>query len=131
MKWHNLLCCLLVSLVGFTQQYPSTQFSDRDILPNNTVRTLFIAKDGALWIGTDNGLVRKFNDQVDSYFKEDGLTQNNIWAINQDDYGNIWIGSYGKGLFTLRTTKFFPTLIMINYQIKRLPSYLFTMNGCT
>ncbi|AZQ43718.1 sensor histidine kinase [Nonlabens ponticola] len=98
MRWLSLLLLLLVCSLTSAQQFPSTHYTDRDILPNNTVRNLFQAADGALWIGTDNGLVRKFNDRVDTYFKEDGLAQNNVWAIAQDPSGRLWIGSYGNGL---------------------------------
>ncbi|WP_194850821.1 sensor histidine kinase [Nonlabens antarcticus] len=98
MRWHNFLFVWLLGYVAIAQQFPSTNYTDRDILPNNTVRTLFMAADGALWIGTNNGLVRKYNNQITTFYKEDGLTQNNIWALAQDDTGRIWIGSYGKGL---------------------------------
>ena len=105
MRWLSLLCWLLTGFIAGAQQFPSTHYTDRDILPNNTVRTLFKAIDGTLWIGTDNGLVSKFNDQITSYFKEDGLTQNNIWAFAQDQSERLWIGSYGKGLTTFKNNK--------------------------
>jgi hypothetical protein len=97
---------LLVGCLNTAQVLPFISYTDRDILPNNTVRALFIARDGALWIGTDNGLVRKFNNESKAYFKEDGLSQNNIWAVSQDPSGKIWVGSYGNGLSTYKNNQF-------------------------
>ena len=108
MRWLDRLACLLIGTFSFAQQFPSTHYTDRDFLPHNTVRSMFIANDGALWIGTDNGLVRKFNNVSNSFFREDGLSQNNIWAIAEGLSGQIWIGSYGKGLTTYQNGKLYP-----------------------
>lgn len=100
MRLFNVLLFFLVSGFITGQRLPSTQFTDSNILPNATVRALHLSDDGALWIGTDNGLVRKLNNQVQSFFKEDGLPQNNVWALAQENAGRLWIGTYGKGLAT-------------------------------
>src|SRR5690606_2880242 len=80
------------------QLLPTKHFSTENILPNNTVRTLLYDDNGTLWIGTDNGLVKKHNNTVTSYFVENGLPLNNIWALSQDEEKNIWIGTYGGGI---------------------------------
>lgn len=90
-----------IALFGFlcaAQTSPFTQYNTSSILPNNTVRALYVAHDGALWIGTDNGLVRKYNTTINSYFKEDGLPLNNIWAITEDANNELWVGTYGEGI---------------------------------
>lgn len=78
------------------------------MLPHNTVRSLFVSSDGALRIGTDNGLVRKFNNGYTYFFEEDGLPTNNIWAITEDEAGIIWVGTYGNGIAFFENKKFTP-----------------------
>lgn len=95
----------IVSLQLAGQGHTVLHYTDQDILPNNTVRCLFKANDGTLWIGTDNGLLRKFNNEVTAFYKEDGLPQNNIWALAQDKQQTLWIGSYGNGLATYSSGK--------------------------
>jgi len=85
-------------LVCRGQIHPITHFSTKDILPHNTVRSLHLTEEGVLWIGTDNGLVRKQNNSIRTYFKEDGLPLNNIWVITEDNYSDLWVGSYGNGI---------------------------------
>ncbi|MUP46975.1 histidine kinase [Gramella sp. BOM4] len=75
-------------------------------MPNNTVRSLLVDSNNILWIGTDNGVVRKQNDVFREYFEEDGLAMNSCWAIAEDKNGNIWLGSYGGGLSIYDGEKF-------------------------
>lgn len=80
------------------QTPPVTHFSTKNFLPHNTVRSLHLSKNGVLWVGTDNGLVRKHNNKISTYFEEDGIPLNNIWAITEDTNRDIWVGSYGNGI---------------------------------
>lgn len=69
----------------------------------NPVTQILTDRTGALWYGSDEGLVRK--DLVtlteQHFFHEEGnrrtLSNNRIAALFQDDRGMIWIGT-GKGL---------------------------------
>lgn len=72
------------------------------------MRSLLSSTDGALWIGTDNGLVRKYNSKIQYFFEEDGLPLNNIWALAEDDLNHYWIGSYGNGIACFNGKKFTP-----------------------
>lgn len=108
-SYNTIKFSLLLVLCGpllWSQRYPSTHFSALDKLPNNTIRSLFIDSSGFLWIGTDNGLVKKENNVFTSFFEEDGLVMNNTWAIAEDSMGNIWAGSYGGGISIYDGTNF-------------------------
>jgi len=105
-NWFKACLWILLSSIATAQKFPSQQYTDQDVLPNNTVRALFKSTDGALWIGTDNGLVRNYNEQITTFFKEDGLTQNNIWAIAQDQHDRLWVGSYGQGISIFQNQRF-------------------------
>ncbi|WP_121346059.1 sensor histidine kinase [Gillisia mitskevichiae] len=67
-------------------------------MPNNTVRSLLVDSNNILWIGTENGVVKKENDVFTNFFEEDGLALNSCWAIAEDKNKNLWFGSYGEGV---------------------------------
>ncbi|MCP9199766.1 histidine kinase [Gramella sp. GC03-9] len=101
-----LLFFLLACNVVFSQNLPGNHYTSANELPNNTVRSLLVDSNNILWIGTDNGVVKKENDAFKSYFEEDGLALNSCWAIAEDANGNIWFGSYGAGLSIYDGEKF-------------------------
>src|SRR5690606_18851746 len=61
-------------------------------------RSLLIDSNNILWIGTENGVIKKENDEFKYFFEEDGLALNSCWAIAEDRNHNIWFGSYGEGI---------------------------------
>ena len=93
-------------LLTFSQNYPGKSYNATNVLPNNTIRSLFIDHNKALWIGTDNGVVRKENNVFNSFFEEDGLALNSCWAIAEDKFHNKWFGSYGGGISIFDGTNF-------------------------
>ncbi|MGB8375318.1 MAG: histidine kinase [Salegentibacter sp.] len=98
-KTNKLFLFFLLWLnVAFSQKYPGRNYTAATELPNNTVRSLLVDSNNVLWIGTDNGVVRKENDVFKNYFEEDGLALNNCWAIAEDENEHIWFGSYGAGV---------------------------------
>ncbi len=85
---------------------PGNSFS----LSHNSVSVIHKDKNGTLWIGTSGGGLNKFNSADKSFkrFKEkDGLPNDMICGILEDDDGNLWISTY-KGLsrFNPQTEKF-------------------------
>ncbi len=87
--WFNL---------AFSQNYPVKNYNATNDLPNNTVRSLLVDSNNILWIGTDNGVVKRENDIFRYFFEEDGLAMNSCWAIAEDKNQNLWFGSYGGGV---------------------------------
>ena len=84
--------------MAFSQQFPSTNFSTIDGLPNNSVYSIFKDSRGILWVGTANGLSAIQNGGVKNYYTSDGLAHNSCWAIVEDVNHNMWFGSHGGGL---------------------------------
>jgi len=92
--------------VALSQNFPSKNYTAAKELPNNTVRSLFVDSNNILWIGTENGLVKKENDVFTSFFVEDGLALNSCWAIAEDKNKKLWFGSYGEGVSIYDGVKF-------------------------
>jgi hypothetical protein len=61
---------------------------------HNRVSTLAETADGALWAGTDHGLMRLENGQTrDTYTVEQGLPSNRIRSLFRDHSGALWAGT--------------------------------------
>jgi ligand-binding sensor domain-containing protein len=94
-----VLIIWLISLSLSAQNYPAKQFTIQDGLPSMDIKCVFKDSRNFLWVGTDAGLCR-FDGKSFKIFKpSDGLSSSRIWAIAEDEQGNLWFGSYGDGLF--------------------------------
>jgi signal transduction histidine kinase/ligand-binding sensor domain-containing protein len=61
--------------------------------------------DGALWIATSAGLVKKTGDNYTVLRASDGLAGDDVKVIHEDRTGRLWFGTYG-GLSLLENGKF-------------------------
>lgn len=61
--------------------------------PNNNFTTLFEDSRKCLWVGTDQGLYKLNPDRtiVNRYSMDEGLANNVVKAIEEDDSGYLWI----------------------------------------
>lgn len=65
-------------------------------LPNDNVKCFYVDKNKALWIGTNAGLCRLFNNELQVFSIKNGLSSESINNIIEDKNQNIWIAtSYG------------------------------------
>ncbi len=75
---------------------------DRENTPafsENNVFCLLVSRDNGLWIGMEGGgLLRYKNGTFHSFSSSNGLTNNFVRALSQDNQGNIWVGT-DNGLF--------------------------------
>ena len=67
---------------------------DSTSLSSNKIWTIYLDKNGDIWCGTEKGL--------DKYDKHKNMFETianlNVGRILEDEAGNLWIGSYGRGL---------------------------------
>lgn len=76
-------------------------------LKAEVVNALYIDKKQNIWFGTGRGLYRitEKNNQVD-YVYYAGMN-NSITTIREDATGQMWIGTYGDGLYVYNWKKFY------------------------
>jgi hypothetical protein len=125
-----LLFFLCYSL-GSSQNYPGRNYTAAGELPNNSVRSLLVDSNNILWIGTENGLVKKENDIFKYFFEEDGLALNSCWAIAEDSNGRLWFGSYGGGVSVYDGNNFRSFQKRRGWFITRSPNCMLPETGCT
>ncbi len=69
-----------------------------------SAQSLFIDRDGAMWIGTiADGLYRIYNGKADHFRSVDGLSGDSVISFFQDREGNLWITTNG-GVDLFRNT---------------------------
>jgi len=73
----------------------SRKDSDDNMLSNNQTNIILPAHDSTLWIGTINGLnhFNPKNKKFAIYYEQNGLPNNNIDGLVEDDHGYIWIST--------------------------------------
>ncbi|MBU1098841.1 MAG: hypothetical protein KKA84_00440 [Bacteroidetes bacterium] len=84
--------------------------TNKNSLCENRVYSLYKDHENILWIGTLGGGIDKFNfsDNTFKNFREyDGLANDVIYGIVEDDYNNLWISTnYGLSKFSKETETF-------------------------
>ncbi len=76
-----------------------------DGLPDSSVRAVLQDRQGFLWFGTQNGLVR-FDGQIMAPFRpgdphDGGTRELAVLSLLEDRDGDIWIGTFATGLWRL------------------------------
>ncbi|MGA8740874.1 MAG: two-component regulator propeller domain-containing protein [Terracidiphilus sp.] len=75
-------------------------------IPGSRIQALFASREGSLWIGTNEGVVRLVGDKLQRLPVTDPLASASILAFMEDSEGNIWVGTETGGLHILRDERF-------------------------
>lgn len=67
-------------------------------LSDNNITDIFCSHDGAIWVGTEKGLLR-YDTESDSFVSYD--TEDNITCISEDENSIIWVGTWDSGMASL------------------------------
>lgn len=81
------------------------QFGKDQGLAGGQVTGILEARDGKIWIATDEGISRFDGSTFRNYREEDGLAVSRAWCILQDRDGVLWAGTSG-GLYHLEMDRF-------------------------
>jgi ligand-binding sensor domain-containing protein len=78
-------------------------FTNKDGLNDNNIKTVIEDSEGNLFFGTDGGGLIKFtNDNFISYTKSDGISSSVVMSIVEDSDLNIWVSTYGGGVCKIK-----------------------------
>jgi ligand-binding sensor domain-containing protein/signal transduction histidine kinase len=84
--------------------YVTDVWETDDGLPGNSVTSIIQSRDGYLWFGTLNGLVR-FDGLQFKVFDESntpGLTSGRIVRLFEDRHGDVWVGTQNAGVLLIK-----------------------------
>jgi signal transduction histidine kinase/ligand-binding sensor domain-containing protein/CheY-like chemotaxis protein len=89
-------------------QYVYTNWQTAQGLPQNSVQAVLQTRDGFIWFGTQEGLVRFDGVRFDIFDRSNtkALPHNNVSALAEDSQGALWIGTsnglarFKGGVFT-------------------------------
>ncbi|MDN4164006.1 two-component regulator propeller domain-containing protein [Cytophagales bacterium LB-30] len=103
---NNLWICTRDGLIQMLANGSFKKYVMRDGLANSSTRMAVEDRQGAIWIGTDNGLSRFSNGRFETFDKTNGLSDNQIHDLAIDKEGRLVIGTdnglnvYENGSFT-------------------------------
>ena len=79
-------------------------------LGNDSVMSIHQDKNGTLWVGTAGGGLNRYNPETDSFTRfteKDGLPNNVIYGILEDETSNLWISTnFGLSRFDPKSLVF-------------------------
>lgn len=87
--------------------------------------SLIQGRDGKVWVGGQNGLGSFDGQDCKISSSADGLPLNSVRALAEDTNSNLWIGTDGGGIFTLRDGKIFA----VNAPVKDISCLLAGRDG--
>ena len=86
-----LLAFLLFVKLTAAQTLPSKNITINDGLPSNSIKCFFKDSRGLLWIGTEAGLCCYDGSTYKIFNEINGLKNNEIWSIAEDNKHNLWL----------------------------------------
>jgi signal transduction histidine kinase/ligand-binding sensor domain-containing protein len=81
-------------------------FTRADGLLSDIPMAVLSSHDGRLWVGCNCGLSVYDGKRFTSYVEKDGLSNSCVWSLAEDRNFNLWIATYGGGLFRFRDGHF-------------------------
>lgn len=66
-----------------------------------------IERNNAIWLGTDRGLLSFENGKVTQWSEKSDYMKNSITTLELDQNNDLWIGTYGDGMYCYNGKSFF------------------------
>ena len=107
-----LLPALQIRAVDLDPRIPLSQYGmdvwdGSDGLPQIRIRAIVQTRDGYLWLGTANGLVRFDGVSFTTFGIHTGsLKDDEVSGLMEDREGALWIGTFGGGLTRMKDGRF-------------------------
>lgn len=67
----------------------------------------FVERDGVIWFGTNDGLFRQEHGKTHFCGDDSRYMRNSITSITKDARNNLWIGTYGDGMYCYDGGRYF------------------------
>lgn len=83
---------------GSFYEYHEVSHVDENQLIGNQIRSVLVSSAGIYWLGTVHGVIRidpKTNSSRILDISSSNAARNNVFALEEDQFGRIWIGTAG------------------------------------
>jgi signal transduction histidine kinase len=90
------------------QSFTTINYSVSDGLPSNEAYEVFQDRNGFLWFGTDNGVVKYDGYEMVRLGVEDGLTDPVVFGFHEDQRGRIWFRTFSGKLSYYQNGRVYP-----------------------
>jgi len=108
LRIRNLFCLLLLFAVSSTAQPVQNgyrMFSRAEGLPAIGLNKIYETSDHFLWLSTQSGLFRFDGYKFIAYYSQSRdsttISSNAVTDMQEDRSGNLWVGTFGKGVCRL------------------------------
>lgn len=96
---------IFFSIISFSQNYPLKKEFNSEYNLNSYLIYNIIEDNNNFWIATDNGVIKYNGNFLKLFSKKDRLPTNDIFGLNMDSKGRIWLNGYYSGLFYIKDDK--------------------------
>jgi len=96
---------------------------DKNSLSNDEILHILCDSNNRVWIGTEDGL-NVYDSDSDGFYaykmttEDNGIKSKAILKIEEDSKGNIWLGSWGSGLYLVLANDDFSDLKFRQIELK-------------
>lgn len=97
-----LLCCFEIAHSQTPSYY---HYTSSEGLASSTVYDITQNKDGFMWFATANGLSKFDGNRFTTYRTKDGLNSNSVISLDKNNRGDLFIGTFEKGINVLKNGK--------------------------
>lgn len=101
-----LVLILLLSLQGFSQ-FKITHYNSENGLPHDLCYQVIQDKDGYIWLGTDNGLVKFNGNNFQNFNRNQGLANNFVIDVFEGGSKKL-VATWGGGVYYFDGMQFYP-----------------------
>ena len=92
-------------VIHLTENRHQKHYIDNGLISNH-IRAFTKRKDGSIWFVSKNGISKYFDGLIKNFTSKDGLNDNNIKTVIEDNESNLFLGSDGGGLIKFTNENF-------------------------
>jgi ligand-binding sensor domain-containing protein/signal transduction histidine kinase len=85
---------------------PAAIYTTQDNLPGERVESFYQDREGAMWIATNQGVARIFQNKLEAWNAQEGLPESLTLSIFEDRERSLWLGTESAGLVMIHDQKF-------------------------
>ncbi|MBN1119339.1 MAG: hypothetical protein JXA77_19165 [Bacteroidales bacterium] len=89
----NLFLVIVLTISSITLCQTSMVYNMKNGLPSQWITSVTEDDEGAIWVGTNKGVVKLTESNIITFNRKNGLPSNYVLNLFKDSKGNIWAGT--------------------------------------